>query len=160
VRVATDTRLDVNLEIGAVTDVLTVNEAAPLLKTESGELSHTVTTEEVENVPVLTTNGGGFFGATKFGNIRNPLAESQLLPGVAFSNDQALVVNGLPSNSETIRIEGQESSGTIWKVGQQGSQGGVDAIQEVTIQTSNFAAEYGQAAGGYFNYIMKSGTNQ
>jgi hypothetical protein len=36
----------------------------------------------------------------------------------------------------------------------------VDAIQEVAIQTSNFAAEYGQVGGGYFNYTMKSGTNQ
>ena len=36
----------------------------------------------------------------------------------------------------------------------------MDAIQEVAIQTSNFAAEYGQAGGGYFNYTMKSGTNQ
>jgi len=36
----------------------------------------------------------------------------------------------------------------------------MDAIQEVSIQTSNFAAEYGQAGGGYFNYTMKSGTNQ
>ena len=35
----------------------------------------------------------------------------------------------------------------------------MDAIQEVAIQTSNFNAEYGQAAGGYFNYTMKSGTN-
>ena len=37
---------------------------------------------------------------------------------------------------------------------------GVESIQEVAIQTSNFAAEYGQAGGGYFNYTMKSGTNQ
>ena len=72
-----------------------------------------------------------------------------------------LVVNGLPSNSETIRIEGQDSTGTLWKVYQQRSQTmGVEAVQEVNVQTSNFAAEYGQAGGGYFNYTMKSGTNQ
>src|SRR5206468_6661960 len=35
----------------------------------------------------------------------------------------------------------------------------VDAIQEVAVQTSNYAAEFGQAGGGYFNYTMKSGTN-
>ena len=69
------------------------------------------------------------------------------------------MVNGLPANSENIRIEGQDSTSNIWKIAQQNSQGGVDAIQEVAVQTSNFAAEYGQAAGGYFNYTMKSGTN-
>ncbi len=83
-----------------------------------------------------------------------------LLPGTAFQNDLAVVVNGLPANSENIRIEGQDSTSNIWKIAQQNSQGGVDAIQEVAIQTSNFAAEFGQAAGGYFNYTMKSGTNK
>ena len=83
VETASDTRLDVTLELGAVTDTITVTEEAPLLKTESGEISHTIATDEVNDLPVLTTNGGG--GA--FGNIRNPLQEMVLLPGTAFQND-------------------------------------------------------------------------
>jgi hypothetical protein len=159
--VATDTRKDVNLEVGQATDVVTVTESAPLLKTESGEMSHLVTIDQANQLPVLTISGGGYTGATQMGNIRNPLQSSLLLPGVTFGNDQALVVNGLPSNSEAIRIEGQDSTGTIWKVYQQrGQPAGVDAIQEVSVQTSNFAAEYGQVGGGYFNFTMKSGTNQ
>ncbi len=153
---ATDTRSDVRLELGATTDTITITDEAPLLKTESGEISHTITTDEVSQLPVLTTNGGG--GA--FGNIRDPLQEIVLLPGTAYANGLAVVVNGLPANSENIRIEGQDSTSNIWKIAQQNSQGSVEAIQEVAIQTSNFAAEYGQAAGGYFNYTMKSGTNQ
>jgi hypothetical protein len=156
VQTATDTRLDVLLEVGSVTDVITITDIAPLLKTESGEVSHTMTTHDVNDLPVLTTNGTG--GA--FGNIRDPLQEIVLLPGTAYTNGTALVVNGLPANSENIRIEGQDSTSNIWKIAQQNSQGGVDAIQEVAVQTSNFAAEFGQAAGGYFNYTMKSGTNQ
>jgi hypothetical protein len=109
---------------------------------------------------VLTLAGGGFTGATPGGNIRNPLAASTLLPGVTFANDNTLVVNGLPSNSEAIRVEGQDSTSTLWKVYQQLGQNGVDAIQEMSVQTSNFAAEYGQVGGGYFNFTMKSGTNQ
>src|SRR5580704_11616916 len=63
VTVATDVRQDVKLEVGAITDTITVTEAAPLLKTESGELSHLVTAEEAENVPVLTLTGStSFFG--------------------------------------------------------------------------------------------------
>src|SRR5579863_2108928 len=152
---ASDTRLDVTLAVGAVTDTVTVADVAPLMKTESGEISHTMTTDDVNDLPVLTTNGGG--GA--FGNIRDPLQEIILLPGTAYQNGLAVVVNGLPANSENIRIEGQDSTSNIWKIAQQNSQGGVEAIQEVTVQTSNFNAEYGQAAGGYFNYTMKSGTN-
>ena len=153
---ATDTRVDVRLELGATTDTITITDEAPLLKTESGEISHTITTDEVSQLPVLTTNGGG----GPFGNIRDPLQEIILLPGTAYVNGLAIVVNGLPANSENIRIEGQDSTSNIWKIAQQNSQGSVEAIQEVAIQTSNFAAEYGQAAGGYFNYTMKSGTNQ
>jgi hypothetical protein len=158
--VATDTRKDITLEVGQTTDVVTVSDTAPLLKTESGELSHRVTTADANNLPVLTIAGGNWAGATTMGNLRNPLAVSSLLPGVSFTNDAALVVNGMPSNSESIRIDGQDATGTVWKVMQQLSQpGSVDAIQEVSVQTSNFSAEYGQVGGGYFNFTMKSGTN-
>src|SRR6516225_9290272 len=159
--VATDTRKDVRLDVGEATEQVTVADTAPLLKTESGEMSHLVEVKDVLELPLLTISGGGYAGATAMGNIRNPLQTSVLLPGVAFANDNQLVVNGLPSNSESIRIEGQDSTGTIWKVYQQRSQPeSVDAIQEVAVQTSNFAAEYGQVGGGYFNFTMKSGTNQ
>ena len=158
--VATDTRKDVNLVVGAPNETISVTATAPLLKTESGEMSHTVDIDQVDQLPVLTIAGGNLFGATQMGQIRNPLQISELLPGVTFGNDSSMVVNGLPSNSEAIRIEGQDSTGNIWKVLQQLSQGAsVDAIQEVSVQTSNFAAEYGQVGGGYFNLTMKSGTN-
>ena len=160
--VATDTRKDITLQLGAATETVTVEDTAPLLKTESGEMSHLVTTREADELPVLTIAGGGVGASGNgMGQIRNPLQVATLLPGVTFSNDNAIVVNGLPSNSEAIRIEGQDSTGNIWKAIQQLSQGAsVDAIQEVSVQTSNFAAEYGQVGGGYFNFTMKSGTNQ
>ena len=88
----------------------------------------------MDNLPVLTIAGGGVVGGAVagMGNIRNPLQSVLLLPGVTFSNDDAMVVNGLPSNSEAIRIEGQDATGNIWKTIQQYSQGAsVDAIQEV-----------------------------
>jgi hypothetical protein len=161
---ATDTRKDVALELGNASEVVTVADTAPLLKTESGEMSHQVEISDVDQLPVLTIGGGNLLAAANSGNtlgqIRNPLQISELLPGVTFGNDASLVVNGLPSNSETIAIEGQDATGNIWKVLQQLSQGAsVDAIQEVSVQTSNFAAEYGQVGGGYFNLTMKSGTN-
>ncbi|HEY4360548.1 MAG TPA: carboxypeptidase regulatory-like domain-containing protein [Bryobacteraceae bacterium] len=159
VTVATDTRQDVSLQVGAPTEVITVTEAAPLLKTESGEVSHTVTAEQADNLPILTLSGSSNPFSNGFGNIRDPLAVTQLLPGVQFGNDYALRVNGLPSASEAIRIEGQDATNGMWREVTQINQSGMDAIQEVSVQTSNFAAEFGQAAGGYFNFTMKSGTN-
>lgn len=63
-------RVDVTLEIGSSTESVTVTEAATLLKTETGDVSHNVTSNKVNDLPVGT-----------LGNIRNPLTVSQLIPG-------------------------------------------------------------------------------
>ena len=116
-------------------------------------MSHNVDTARLNDLPILTlgSNGAG---------VRNPLAALQLIPGAQFASDATLRINGMPSSTQSIRIEGQDSTSGFWKQINSQNQTGVDAIQEVAIQTSNFAAEFGQAGGGYINYTMKSGTNQ
>jgi hypothetical protein len=162
VEVAGTARIDVGLEVGANTESITVEAAAPLLKTEGGEVSHNVSTETLDNLPILTLTGAAasIGTANSLGNIRNPLSAVQLLPGARISTDAILRVNGMPSNSQSINIEGQDATNGFFKQQNQVNQAGMEAIQEVAIQTSNFAAEYGQAGGGYFNYTMKSGSNQ
>ena len=151
--VAQTIRLDVSLEVGATNESVTVTDSAPLLKTESGELSHNVTTERLNNLPVLS------IGATTAG-LRNVYSSIQLIPGTTFNSDATVRVNGMIGNSQSMRIEGQDSSNRIYSQNQSTTQPSVDAVQEVAIQTSNFAAEFGQAGGGVFNLTMKSGTNQ
>src|SRR5581483_1891484 len=140
VNVAQTVRVDFALEVGAASESVTVQAEAPLLKTESGELSHTVETNRIDNLPLLDLKGTG----TGPGNIRNPLAVATLLPGATFSTDNTLRLNGMPSSTAAIRIEGQDATNGMWKQLTQATQAGVDAIQEVAVQTSNFAAEYGQ----------------
>src|SRR5438552_331413 len=155
VEVARVVRIDTALEVGAAAESVTVEAESPLLKTESGEVSHNIGTDQLNALPVVTLPGVGGLG-----NIRNPLQAITLLPGAAFANDNTLRINGMPSSSHSIRVEGQDATNGMWRQQNQINQAGVDAIQEVAIQTSNYAAEYGQAGGGYFNYTMKSGTNQ
>ena len=71
-------------------------------------------------------------------------------------------INGAPSNTYQSRLDGMTISPTGPRLitAQQETQPSVDAIQEVNIQTSNFAAEYGTAGGGMINMVTKSGTNQ
>ena len=108
VSVATVLRIDVTLEVGAAGESVTVESASPLLKTESGEVSHNLTTEQVNNLPVLTLSPS--VGQTStLGNIRNPLQVLNLLPGASFANDNQLRVNGMPSATQAIRIEGQDA---------------------------------------------------
>jgi hypothetical protein len=147
-------RIDAKLEVGSAGDTVTVEAAAPLLKTETGEVSHNVDVNLLNQLPVLTLGAG-----TAIGNIRNPLQSIQLLPGAAFANDNTLRINGMPSSSQAIRIEGQDATNGIWRQQNQQNQPSVDAMQEVAVQTGNFDAEYGQAGGGVFQYTMKSGTN-
>ncbi len=162
VEVAAIVRIDATLEVGAATESVTVEAAAPLLESETAAVASNVATQTLDDLPILTLVGAaaGIGSANALGNIRNPLASVELLPGARITTDTVLRINGMPSSSQSINIEGQDSTNGFFKQQNQINQAGVEAIQEVTVQTSNFAAEYGQAAGGYFNYTMKSGTNQ
>ena len=149
-------RIDVSLEVGANTESVTVSEAAPLLKTESGELAHNITSESLNNLPVLGI-GAANVGAT---GIRSPYSVMNLIPGAEWLADNTIRLNGLEGNSAALRVEGQDATPTI-SLGQTSqTQPSVEAVQEVAVQASNFAAEFGQAGSGLFNFTMKSGTNQ
>ncbi len=156
VSVAQVVRVDATLEMGQITEVVTIQADSPLLKTEGGQLSHNVSYNQMGSLPMLTLGGG----PNVLGNIRNPLAVVGLLPGAAFSNELILRINGMPSSSHAVRIEGQDATNGLWRQLNQMNQASVESIQEVSIQTSNFSAEYGQAGGGYFNYAMRSGANR
>ncbi len=155
VHVAQILRIDVALEVGSLTESVTVNADAPLLKTESGDLSHLVAAEQMNELPILG------IGATAAGSsgIRNPYAVTQLAPGTLWLPNNSVRVNGAPANTQTLRIEGQDATLGFANWAAAETQPSVDAVQEFAIQTSNFAAEFGQAGGGVFNVTMRSGTN-
>ncbi len=154
-------RIDISLELGSSTESVTVSAAASMLKTESSELTHNVTIKQLDNLPILGVNGGGISGNGTAG-FRDPFALLQLIPGTTYAASNTLTVNGAPTDTENILIEGQTGNKTGAGSGglTQQIQPSVDAIQEVAVQTTNFAAEFGTVGGGIFNVTMKSGTNQ
>jgi hypothetical protein len=135
---------------------VTVTEAAPLLNTESGALSHNVDVKKMDELPVLGI-GGTLSGSA---GIRNPYNMVMTIPGVNYIPNSLMRINGTPANSQSFRVEGQDASNTGTPGVPQQTQPSVDAIQETAILTSNFAAEYGQVGGGMFNVTMRSGGNQ
>jgi len=90
-----------------------------------------------------------------------------LAPGVSGTNANSPgnnVVNGIPSGTYgnfKVYLEGQDATSVndaSWT--STVSAAGVETIGEFSIQTSNFSPEFGQVAGGLFNFTTKSGTNQ
>ena len=158
VQVAQTLREDIQMQIGSPTDSVTVTAEASLLKTESGELSHEITVTQMQELPILSVGGGGSSATSGF---RNPWSVALLIPGVQFNSNSSMYVNGSTSTSYSIRVEGMDAQmdGTSI-IYTQRVQPSVDAIQEVAIQTSNFAAEFGTVGGGLFNVSMRSGSNQ
>jgi len=156
VLVAQTLRLNVTLEVGSNTESVTITEAAPLLKTESSEVAHNVNADFLNNVPILGI-GRGASGAA---GIRSAYSVAQVVPGATWLPDQTIRVNGMTGNTSALRVDGQDATATISNGQITQTQQSVEAIQEVAVQTSNFAAEYGQAGSGLFNVTMRSGTNQ
>src|SRR5437764_429679 len=95
------------------------------------------------------------------GTVADPAgAVVQLIPGSYLDPNVNMKVNGAQANTSSFRVEGQDASNGYVPGRPAQVQPSVDSIQEVAVQTSNFAAEYGQVGGGFFNFTMKSGTNQ
>ncbi|HWE00735.1 MAG TPA: carboxypeptidase-like regulatory domain-containing protein, partial [Bryobacteraceae bacterium] len=155
VQVAQTERIDVNMKVASGTESVTVTDDAPLMKTESAEQSHNLTTERILELPLYQAAGAG-------NGVRYPYAFLNIEPGATLlpsGGNTDIRVNGIPNDSFGVRIEGQESTNT-----QQPNANhinpAVEAMQEVTLQTSNFSPEYGQVGGGLINLTAKSGTNQ
>ena len=156
VGVAEVLRIDLALEVGAATESVTVQADAPLLRTETGDISHQIKANTMDLLPILG------IGASQAGSagIRNPYAATELIPGTMWQANNQVRVNGAPNNTQSFRIEGQDASNSGTPGVPAQTQPSVDAIEEFAIQTSNYAPEYGQVGGGMFNVTMKSGTNQ
>jgi hypothetical protein len=151
VQVAQAARIDIALQVGGATESITVNADAPLLKTDSGEQSHNISTLRMNALPLN-------FGAS--GTVRNPYTFVTLLPGASMTGSSSIRINGTPTDTSGIRVEGQEATNTLQPGRPDEQEPSVEALQEISVQTSNFAAEYGQVGGGLFNLTAKSGTNQ
>ena len=135
----------ITLEIGGQTEAVTVIAESPLVQAQSGERSFTVTSEQVENLPV---NHGNFTSLV------------QLAPGVRESiggNDGGgLRMGGVGQNN--IMMDGISAMDT-------GNNGqmlnmNIESIAEVKILTQGYQAEFGRSSGLQITAVSKSGTNR
>src|SRR6266436_2946681 len=148
---------DLRLEVGAVTETVTITATGDTVNTTSGEISTTITEQQVLNMALNQRHYESLVG---------------LVPGAALqgSGDNPAALTANYNNSVAV-TNGQRLDGQNWSVdggfnldsGSNNSvfnQVGIDFIREVDVQTSNYDAEFGRSASSTINVITKSGGNQ
>jgi outer membrane receptor protein involved in Fe transport len=139
-----------NLDVGTVTNTVLVEaSAAQELQTESGALGAEISQQEVHDLPFFSGNP-----------IELVLTQAGVQDGNGFSftNGVGFSVNGTRPRANNFLIDGQDNNDNSIS-GQAFQTTNLGAIQEVTILTNAYSAEYGRGGGSVTNEIMKGGTN-
>jgi len=141
---------EIQLEVGAVTESVTVVASGAAVQTASGERSGIIASEEIENLTVMNRDFTTLVSLLP-GVVENPTEFE--VPG--FSGYASFHVAGNRSNANSITIDGgsvENSNG-----GNPNNFVSIDSIQAVRIVTSNYQAEFGRKPGAGIMAITKGG---
>jgi Carboxypeptidase regulatory-like domain len=134
------------IQVGSVSESVTVTSEAPVLQTQSAERSSTITSTEVQNVPLLTRT---------FTNL------TAVIPGIGGTASQPTRVGDSSSwsgGNANIMMDGvstMDSGNNALAIAVN-----TEAIAEVKVLVSNYQAEYGRNSGVQMSAVTKSGSNQ
>src|ERR1700730_11962967 len=153
---------DLALHVGTVSHTVEVTTDAPAVQVTSSEISATVNATTVRELPL---NGRSW---TDLAALQPGVETIQTQPSFATGADrgnrgfgQQLTISGARPQQNNYRLDGVSlndyANGAPGSV--LGGNLGVDAIQEFSVLTSNYSAEYGKTSGGVVNAITRSGTN-
>ena len=150
IRVQVDDNRQVNIafEVGAVTDSITVQAEAVQVDTRAGTLKEVVDSRRIVELPL---------------NGRNPLQLQQLVPGSGGvtgrgqAQNDTYSINGSRSNSNNYVLDGGDNHDPYFNT--PAVFPSPDALEEFSIQTNSYSAEFGRNAGALLNAVTKSGTN-
>jgi len=158
------------LEVGSISESVTVEGGVSLINTESAAVSTVVDQTYIRNMPL---NGRSFQSLILLtpGIVTNSPQQSSTVGG-----NGEFSVNGQRTESNYYTVDGVNAntgvfpgdtgpgnSGSVTSataLGSTQSLVSIDALQEFRIQTSTYSAEYGRNPGGQFSFVTRSGTNQ
>ena len=150
--------LDFTMQVGQMSQTVEVTTEAPTVELTSSELGATVNSTTVRELPL---NGRSW---TDLANLQPGVvaAETHAAVNVNRGYGAQLSISGARPQQNNYRLDGisinDYSNGGPGSV--LGQNLGVEAIQEFSVLTSNYSAEYGKTSGGVVNAISRSGTNQ
>jgi len=154
--------LNVALTVGEVSQTVEVTGAAPTIETENATLSGNVQSAQIVELPLngrdwasLATLEPGVVSVRPHENVEQPGGNLRGLGNQMTIDGNRPTQNVYRLNGVIVNDYSNAGPGNVL-----GASVGVDAIQEFSVLTSNYSAEYGFTSGGVINAITKSGTNQ
>nr|MBA2380288.1 TonB-dependent receptor [Blastocatellia bacterium] len=142
--------LNFDLQPGNITETVTVTGEQPLIETTRSDIGHTVTPQEIANLPLLNRT---FAGLTVVAPEARPVGNfdptKTRIGNVAF--------NGGDGRSVNVNVDGGDNKDNV--VGSLLQNFSYESIQEFQIQQHRWSADQGRAVGGVVNVVTKSGGN-
>src|SRR5947209_14610597 len=154
--------LDLTMKVGTAVETIQVTGEAPAVQLATSDISAVVNATTVRELPL---NGRSW---TDLATLQPGVDAIHTQPDFAAGTDrgnrgfgQQLTISGARPQQNNYRLDGVSlndyANGAPGSV--LGGNLGVDAIQEFSVLTSNYSAEYGKTSGGVVNAITRSGTN-
>jgi hypothetical protein len=145
------TTVNGQMELGSVQTTVTVEAGAgQVIDTQSGQLAGNITEKEVTSLPYSSFNPAEL--ALTLPGVQDVAPTAQIFEGVAFS------VNGTRPHANNFLIDSVDDN-DYGISGQAYQPNNIGGIQEVTVLTNSYSAEFGRGGGSVLNYIYKSGSN-
>jgi hypothetical protein len=153
VNVATTVTLNLTLTVGAMKQEVVVSSEAPIIDKADASTGTVLDNQQVGELPI---------------NGRDYARFSLLTPGAIFRSNfiADLTFDGLQSVHNQFSVDGIDASrvnepymANGFERGARLLTGSLDTVEQFNVQTSDYSAEYGRAAGSYINIATKSGTN-
>lgn len=138
----------IRLEVGSVTETVTVEAASERVNTSDAQLSRSITLRDIDTLPQLA---------------RSPMALVVFQPGLSINPGDVSFsrVNGARQGSNNTKLDGIDANDAVVpRLGLSLTAVNTDSIEEMRIVTNGGKAEYGRNAGGQIEMITRSGTNR
>jgi hypothetical protein len=163
-RVGEQVKLDFALELGAVSEQVTITDEPELLQTLATDKGQVVSEQNVEDLPSVGRNPfllGAMAAGVQFDIGAGPLSRA-VRPFDAGNNvAESMSINGGRLGASDLLLDGLTNTGTETTTPtNMGFVPSPDAVQQFRIQTSNYDAQYGRTAGGTVSVSLKAGTNK
>ena len=144
--------VDVQLELGDVTETVTVEAAAPLLQAETSTVGQLIERATVMNMPVESRRAASLVRLTGTVVFRNEGAGGEQLPFFSMAGGR--------SRNQMWQLDGTSVQNSTIGIAQLGLNPTSESLQEFKVEINNLSAEYGRTGGGFILMTTRAGTNE